>query len=217
MSLPHSLASCFVARRLASVVAEITRGEMLNLGRFRARRLAAIGFALTTAVGVLILPSTPSGANPIYSPTPDPGTVPIIYTVNTIQHITVNAAEATTWPPVIGQTDFVRWDFNLQEDITGGKVVVDFTGPNNVPISFAYPVCGTPANSRTAVIPASARTCGPGPSCGRWAPLQAPTPPSPVPSWPATTTPAWSHSRFPTPSNREPIPGQSRWPTKPAG
>ena len=136
---------------------------MLNLSRFRARRLAAIGFALTTAVGVLILPSTPSGANPIYSPTPDPGTVPIIYTVNTIQHITVNAAEATTWPPVIGQTDYVRWDFNLQEDITGGKVVVDFTGPNNVPISFEYPVCGTPAKSRTAVIPASGPNVWAGP------------------------------------------------------
>ena len=67
---------------------------MLNLSRFRQRRLAAIGFALTTAVGVLILPSSPSGANPIYSPTPDPGTVPIKGTVNTIQHITVNAARS---------------------------------------------------------------------------------------------------------------------------
>ena len=136
---------------------------MLNLSRFRARHLAAIGFALTTAVGVLILPSTPSVANPVYSPTPDPGTVPIIYTVNTIQHMTVNAAEATTWPPVIGQTDYVRWDFNLQEDVTNGKVVVDFKGPNNVPISFSYPVCGTPANSRSAVIPASGPNVWAGP------------------------------------------------------
>ena len=136
---------------------------MLNLSRVRARRLAAIGFALTTAVGVLILPSTPSGANPIYSPTPDAGTVPIDYTVNTIQHLTVNAAEATTWPPVIGQTDYVRWDFNLQEDITAGKVVVNFKGPDNVPISFSYPVCGTPANSRSAVIPASGPNVWAGP------------------------------------------------------
>ncbi len=127
---------------------------MSSLGRFGVRWLAAIGFALTTAVGVLILPSTPLGANPIYSPTPDPGTVPIIYTVNTIQHLTVNAAEATTWPPVIGQTDFVRWDFNLQEDITSGKVVVNFKDPNNVAISFIYPVCGTPPPSRSAAIPA---------------------------------------------------------------
>jgi hypothetical protein len=136
---------------------------MSSLGCFGVRRLAAIGFALTTAVGVLILPSTPSGANPIYSPTPDPGTVPIIYTVNTIQHLTVNAAEATTWPPVIGQTDFVRWDFNLQEDITSGKVVVNFKGPNNVAISFIYPVCGTPPPSRSAVIPASGPNVWAGP------------------------------------------------------
>ena len=127
---------------------------MSSLGRVGVRRLAAIGFALTTAVGVLILPSTPSGANPIFSPTPDPGTVPIIYTVNTISHLTVTAAEATTWPPVIGQTDFVRWDLNLQENITSGKVVINFKDPNNVPISFTYPACGTPPPSRSAVIPA---------------------------------------------------------------
>ena len=127
---------------------------MSSLGRFRVRRLAAIGFALTLAVGLLILPSTPSGANPMFSPTPDPGTVPIIYTVNTIQHLVVNAAEATTWPPLIGQTDFVRWDFTLQENITSGKVVVDFKGPNNVPIAFSYPICGTPPPSRSAAIPA---------------------------------------------------------------
>jgi hypothetical protein len=134
-----------------------------SLRRLGVRRLAAIGFPLATAVGVLILPSAPSGANPIFSPTPDPGTVPIIYTVNTLQHLTVNAAEATTWPPLIGQTDFVRWDFTLQEDITAGKVVVDFKGPNNVTIAFSYPICGPPPPSRSAAIPASGPNVWAGP------------------------------------------------------
>jgi len=114
----------------------------------RGQRSAGL-LALALVIAVLMLPSTPAGANPIYSPTPDPGTVPIIYTVNTIAHMTVNAAEATAWPPVIGRTDFVRWDINLQEDITAGKIVYDLQGPNG-PIAGAYPICGVPPSSRPA-------------------------------------------------------------------
>jgi hypothetical protein len=129
---------------------------------FRGRGWAAL-LALVVTIGVLAAPSTSAGAtNPIYSPTPDPGTVPISYTVNTIAHMQVKAAEAKAWPPVIGQADFVRWDINLQEDITSGKVVVDFKGPNNVTTSFSYPVCGG-AGSAGAVIPAHGPNVTPGP------------------------------------------------------
>jgi hypothetical protein len=136
----------------------------------------ALPLALALVTVVLMLPPTPSGANP-YAPTPDPGTVPIIYTVNTIQHMTIAAAEATVWPPVIGQVSFVRWDITLQEDITSGKVVYNFTGPNG-PISGVYPVCGAARGSISAVIPADGPNVTAGPMV--W-PIGTPASTSPVP------------------------------------
>ena len=56
-------------------------------------RLTMALFALATAVGVLILPSTPPGASGAIPCTPytcghDPGTGPISFTVRTLQHMT---------------------------------------------------------------------------------------------------------------------------------
>ena len=123
----------------------------------RALRAAAALFALTTVVGVLTLPSTPPGASGAIPCSPytcghDPGTGPISFTVRTLQHMT-GWVEATSWPPVIGQTDYIRWNMTLQEDITAGKVIVDFTGPGG-PIQSVSPVCGA-TDSRSPVIPAS--------------------------------------------------------------
>jgi hypothetical protein len=129
-------------------------GEVSSLGSFGVRWLAAIGFAFTALVAVLIVPSTPSEALPCtpYTCGVDPGTGPISFTVKAIAHMTLQV-EATTWPPVIGQTDFIRWNTNLQENITGGNVIVDFDGPGG-PIQSTTPVCGA-TNSRSPVIPAS--------------------------------------------------------------
>ncbi len=141
--------------------------------------------ALATAVGVLILPSAPSGA---ISCTPytcgvDPGTGPISFTVKTLQHATLSV-EATTWPPVIGQTDYIRWIVNLQEDITAGKVIVDFNGPGG-PIQSVSPLCGA-TSSRTPVIPAS----GPNVWAGGFAVWPVGTPAStPVPACPIAAGP----------------------------
>ncbi|MGA7420361.1 MAG: pentapeptide repeat-containing protein [Acidimicrobiales bacterium] len=160
---------------------------MSNLGRFGVRRLAAIGFALTAPVGVLILPSTPSGASGAIPCTPytcgyDPGTGAISFTVKQVAHMTLQV-EATTWPPVIGQTDFIRWNTTLQEDITAGKVIVDMRGPNG-PIQGVSPLCGAGPDSatRTVAIPAS----GPNVWAGGFAvwpvgtPASTPIPPCPI-------------------------------------
>ena len=115
-----------------------------------ARRLAAIGFAFATMVGVLILPATPSVAFPCmpYMCGYDPGTVPIQWKVLTMQHMT-GQVEATTWPPVIGQTDFIRWNIHLQEDITAGRLIYALTGPNGV-TEGSGPMCGAvPSGSET--------------------------------------------------------------------
>ena len=118
--------------------------------------LASLAAVLSASAGVSALSevalSTPAGADGPYSAHPDPGTVGIPWTVNTIQHWGIPiAAEVTTWPPVIGQTDYVRYAIPLQEDITSGKVVYTLTGPNGV-TSGSQPICGaTPSGS--AAIP----------------------------------------------------------------
>ncbi len=112
--------------------------------------MAAIGFALATMAGVLTLPATPAGAFPCtpYTCGYDPGTVPIQWTVHTMQHMT-GQVEATTWPPVIGQTDFIRWNVHLQEDISTGKLFYSLTGPNGRTESSG-PICGAvPSGSET--------------------------------------------------------------------
>ena len=120
--------------------------------------LASLATVLAASAGLSALSevalSTPSGADsPPYEAHPDPGTVGIPWTVNTWAHMGLPiAAEATTWPPVIGRTDYVRYAIPLQEDITSGKVVYTLTGPNGV-TSGSYPICGaTPSGS--AAIPA---------------------------------------------------------------
>ena len=104
-------------------------------------RLTMALFALATAVGVLILPSAPSGAN-----TCNPyGCIGL--QVKVLSHMTF-VENAAKWPPVIGQPDTLSFSGALQEDITSGKVSYTLTGPNGV-TSETYPICGaTPSGSQ---------------------------------------------------------------------
>ncbi len=109
--------------------------------------VASVGLSALSAVVL----STPAGANGPYSAHPDPGTVGIPWAVNTIQHWGIPiAAEATTWPPVIGQTDYVRYAIPLQEDITSGKIAYSLSGPNGV-TSGTQPICGATPSGSTAI------------------------------------------------------------------